>query len=58
MLSYGKLDVWKHFRGSFFFYRSGGLELEAIPQTEPVFGASYDYHTSNPKLPLLFLVET
>ena len=37
--------------------RSGGLELEAIPQTEPVFGASYDYHTSNPKLPLLFLVE-
>ena len=42
----------------FFFNRSGGLELEAMPQTEPVFGASYDYHTSNPKLPLLFLVET
>lgn len=42
----------------FFLGRSGGLELEAIPQTEPVFGAIYDYYTSNPKFPLLFLVET
>lgn len=42
----------------FFFGRSGCLELEAIPQTEPVFGAIYDYYTSNPKFHLLFLVET